>query len=110
MGSGYPIKYKMLLPDGSYGILESDNVEHIDFQIKNLVEYGTMTKPVIELEEKPTTEISDGTMPVTSMDNVPNKAEIVLDQEGMVTTPVDGHEGDVVVSDGIDHDPVTPKE
>lgn len=38
MGSGYPIKYKMLLPDGSYGILESDNVEHIDFQIKNLAE------------------------------------------------------------------------
>lgn len=38
MGSGYPIKYKMLLPDGSYGILESDNIEHIDFQIKNLAE------------------------------------------------------------------------
>lgn len=38
MGSGYPIRYKMLLPDGTYGILDSANVEHIDFQIKTLAE------------------------------------------------------------------------
>ena len=38
MGSGYPIKYQMLLPDGSYGILESGNIEHIDFQIEKLAE------------------------------------------------------------------------
>ena len=43
------------------------------------------------------------------MDNVPNKAEIVLDQETMVTTPVDGFEGNVVLTDDVDTDPVSDK-
>ena len=40
-GSGFPIKYRMLMPDGSYGILDSKNVEHIDFQLKCLAEART---------------------------------------------------------------------
>ncbi len=35
-GSGIPIKYRTLMPDGSYGILDSSNIEHIDFQIEQL--------------------------------------------------------------------------
>lgn len=41
MGSGYPIKYRMLMPDGSYGILDSKNTAHIDFQIQKLAEAKT---------------------------------------------------------------------
>lgn len=37
-GSGYPIKFRPLLPDGSYGILDSANVEHIDFQLQQLAD------------------------------------------------------------------------
>ena len=37
-GTGFPIKYRMLMPDGSYGILDSSNVEYIDFQLKQLAE------------------------------------------------------------------------
>lgn len=37
-GSGYPVKYRTLMPDGSYGILDSSNIEHIDFQLEQLAE------------------------------------------------------------------------
>ena len=37
-GTGYPIKYRMLMPDGSYGILDSGDTAHIDFQLKELAE------------------------------------------------------------------------
>ena len=37
-GTGYPVKYRMLMPDGSYGILDSKNVDHIDFQLKCLAD------------------------------------------------------------------------
>ncbi len=37
-GSGYPINYRMLLPDGTYGIPESDNVEIIDYQLQQLAD------------------------------------------------------------------------
>ena len=37
-GSGFPIKFRMLMPDGSYGILDSGNVEHIDFQLKQIAD------------------------------------------------------------------------
>ncbi len=37
-GSGLPIKYRVLLPDGTYGVPNSYNVDVIDFQIKQLAE------------------------------------------------------------------------
>ncbi len=37
-GSGYPIRYRTLMPDGSYGILDSSNIEHIDFQLEKIAE------------------------------------------------------------------------
>ena len=37
-GSGYPIKFRTLMPDGSYGILDSSNIEHIDFQLKQIAD------------------------------------------------------------------------
>ncbi len=78
-------------------------------QIKNLVKYGTLTKPELSIDEIPSTEISNGEIPVTNMDNVHSKAEIVLDQETMVTTPVEGPEGNVVLTDDVDTDPVSDK-
>ena len=35
-GSGYPIKYRPLMPDGSYDILDSSNVEQIDFHLQQM--------------------------------------------------------------------------
>ena len=78
-------------------------------QIKNLVKYGTLTKPELSIDEIPSTEISNGEIPVTNIDNVHSKAEIVLDQETMVTTPVEGPEGNVVLTDDVDTDPVSDK-
>ena len=40
-GTGYPVRYRMLMPDGSYGILDSKNVNHIDFQLKCLADAKT---------------------------------------------------------------------
>lgn len=37
-GSGYPIKYRTLMPDGSYGVLDSSKIEHIDFQLKQIAD------------------------------------------------------------------------
>lgn len=37
-GSGYPIKYRTLMPDGSYGVLDSSETEHIDFQLEQLAD------------------------------------------------------------------------
>lgn len=37
-GSGYPIKYETLMPDGSYDILDSSKIEHIDFQLKQIAD------------------------------------------------------------------------
>ena len=37
-GSGWPIKFRTLMPDGSYGILDSANVSHIDFQLKQIAD------------------------------------------------------------------------
>ena len=79
-------------------------------QIKNLVKYGTLTKPEENIEEKPSTEVSDGVEVVDSLDHVPNSETIEIDEEGMVTTPTTEIEGNVVVDDGEDQDPVTPKE
>ena len=78
-------------------------------QINNLVNYGTLTKPELSIDEIPSTEISNGEIPVTNIDNVHSKAEIVLDQETMVTTPVEGPEGNVVLTDDVDTDPVSDK-
>ena len=79
-------------------------------QIRNLVQYGTLTKPVENIEEMPSTEVSDGVEVVDSMDHVPNSETIEIDEEGMVTTPTTEIEGNVVADDGEDKDPVTPKE
>ncbi|WP_294560651.1 ATP-dependent zinc metalloprotease FtsH [uncultured Traorella sp.] len=79
-------------------------------QIKNLVKYGTLTKPEENIEEKPSTEVSDGVEVVDSLDHVPNSETIEIDEEGMVTTPTTEIEGNVVVDDGEDQDPVTPEE
>lgn len=76
-------------------------------QINNLAKYGTMEKP---LEEQPSTEVSDGKEVVDDLSHVPNESKIEIADEGMVTTPTDELEGDIVVSDDKDHDPVTPKE
>lgn len=37
-GSGYPIKYRTLMPDGSYGILDSSKVEYIDFMLQQMAD------------------------------------------------------------------------
>lgn len=79
-------------------------------QIRNLVQYGTLTKPEENIEEMPSTEVSDGVEVVDSMDHVPNSETIEIDEEGMVTTPTTEIEGNVVVDDGEDKDSVTPKE
>ena len=79
-------------------------------QIRNLVQYGTLTKPEENIEEMPSTEVSDGVEVVDSMDHVPNSETIEIDEEGMVTTPTTEIEGNVVADDGEDKDPVTPKE
>ena len=73
------------------------------------MKYGTLTKPELSIDEIPSTEISNGEIPVTNIDNVHSKAEIVLDQETMVTTPVEGPEGNVVLTDDVDTDPVSDK-
>ena len=37
-GSKFPINYRALLPDGTYGIQDSSNVEHIDFMLKEIAD------------------------------------------------------------------------
>lgn len=37
-GSGYPIRYRTLMPDGSFGVLDSSKVEHIDFMLKQIAD------------------------------------------------------------------------
>ncbi len=37
-GTGLPIKYQVLMPDGSYGLPDSRNIDVIDFQIKELAD------------------------------------------------------------------------
>ena len=37
-GHGFPIKYGVLLPDGTYGVPDSYNTDVIDFQIAQLAE------------------------------------------------------------------------
>lgn len=37
-GSGYPIRYRTLMPDGTFGILDSSKVEHIDFMLKQIAD------------------------------------------------------------------------
>lgn len=37
-GTEFPIKFRALMPDGSYGILDSSVVEYIDWQLKNIAE------------------------------------------------------------------------
>lgn len=37
-GTGFPIRYRMLMPDGKYGIPDSYNTEIIDFQLKELAD------------------------------------------------------------------------
>lgn len=37
-GSKLPINYRALLPDGTYGIQDSSNVEHIDFMLKEIAD------------------------------------------------------------------------
>ena len=70
-------------------------------QIMNLATYGQMTKPQVE-ECNPIELVDD-------MSHVPNNSKIETAEEGMVTTPLDGHEGNIVVQDGEDKDPVEPK-
>lgn len=80
-------------------------------QIMNLVNYGKVSAPVKEnLDEKPSTEVSEQTEVVDSLDHVPNVENIEIDEETMITTPTDEPEGDVKVEDGEDKDPVAPKE
>ena len=37
-GTGYPINYRMLLPDGTYGIPDSSDIDTIDFQLAQIAE------------------------------------------------------------------------
>ena len=67
-------------------------------QIKNLVEYGTLTKPE-NIEEMPSTEVSSAEVVVDDMTNVPLSSEIEISKEGMVTTPTDEIEWNAVESD-----------
>lgn len=79
-------------------------------QIMNLVNYGKVSAPVKEnLDEKPSTEVSEQAEVVDSLDHVPNVENIEIDEETMITTPTDAPEGDVKVEEGVDKDPVTPK-
>ena len=68
-------------------------------QIKNLVEYGTLTKPESNIEEMPSTETSTAEVLVDDMTNVPQASEIEISKEGMVTTPTDEVEWNAVESD-----------
>lgn len=80
-------------------------------QIMNLVNYGKVSAPVKEnLDEKPSTEVSEQTEVVDSLDHVPNVENIEIDEETMITTPTDEPEGAIKVEDGVDKDPVAPKE
>lgn len=80
-------------------------------QIMNLVNYGKVSAPVKEnLDEKPSTEVSEQAEVVDSLDHVPNVENIEIDEETMITTPTDEPEGAVKVEDGMDKDPVAPKE
>lgn len=80
-------------------------------QIMNLVNYGKVSAPVKEnLDEKPSTEVSEQAEVVDSLDHVPNVENIEIDEETMITTPTDEPEGAVKVEDGVDKDPVAPKE
>lgn len=96
-------------------------------QIMNLVNYGKIDAPMVneeKLEEvnannadnvevsdsKPAFEVGEHEELVDDLSHVPNQEVIEIDEEGMVTTPVDGVEGPVRVEDGEDKDPVVPKE
>lgn len=80
-------------------------------QIMNLVNYGKVSAPVKEnLDEKPSTEVSEQAEVVDSLDHVPNVENIEIDEETMITTPTDEPEGAIKVEDGVDKDPVAPKE
>ena len=65
-------------------------------QIKNLVEYGTLTKPEANIEEMPSTETSTAEVLVDDITNVPQASEIEISKEGMVTTPTDEAEWNAV--------------
>ena len=80
-------------------------------QIMNLVNYGKVSAPVKEnLDEKPSTEVSEQSEVVDSLDHVPNVENIEIDEETMITTPTDEPEGPVKVEEGVDKDPVAPKD
>lgn len=80
-------------------------------QIMNLVNYGKVSAPVKEnLDEKPSTEVSEQSEVVDSLDHVPNVENIEIDEETMITTPTDEPEGSVKVEEGVDKDPVAPKD
>lgn len=94
-------------------------------QIMNLVNYGKVVAPVIEpnqkdrpvsdeqiaeMSEKPACEVGEHKEVVDSLEHVPNNEEITISEETMITEPVEGCEGDVVVEKGEDQDPVKPKE
>lgn len=80
-------------------------------QIMNLVNYGKVSAPVKEnLDEKPSTEVSEQIEVVDSLDHVPNVENIEIDEETMITTPTDEPEGAIKVENGVDKDPVAPKE
>ena len=80
-------------------------------QIMNLVNYGKVSAPVKEnLDEKPSTEVSEQSEVVDSLDHVPIVENIEIDEETMITTPTDEPEGPVKVEEGVDKDPVAPKD
>lgn len=94
-------------------------------QIMNLVNYGKVVAPVIEpnqkdgqvsdeqiaeMSEKPACEVGEHKEVVDSLEHVPNNEKITISEETMITEPVEGCEGDVVVEKGEDQDPVKPKE
>ncbi|GAA6425593.1 ATP-dependent zinc metalloprotease FtsH [Dielma fastidiosa] len=80
-------------------------------QIMNLVNYGKVSAPVKEnLDEKPSTKVSEQSEVVDSLDHVPNVENIEIDEETMITTPTDEPEGPVKVEEGVDKDPVAPKD
>ena len=84
-------------------------------QIMNLVNYGKVVAPVIEpnqkdgqvsdeqiaeMSEKPACEVGEHKEVVDSLEHVPNNEEITISEETMITEPVEGCEGDVVVEKG----------
>lgn len=79
-------------------------------EIKNLAKYGTTTKPVENIDEMPSTEVCENVQPVDDLSHVPHVGNIEIADEGMVTTPGDEYEGNVIVSDSEDKDPVKLKE